>query len=206
MIHTQIALLQRELWEHKSVLVVPVVVALVTLLTSWTSQVTIGELEYLDIGIISAGNMPENVRAAALSFTMIGLAVSFIIAMWILTIFYTLDALYAERKDRSILFWRSIPVTDSETVVSKLLTALVTIPLTLFFVVGITNAFNLLDNMDGLASGVAAICALTIFLFNQLLGTPQAIGILCLGGIGVFLVCAWREHEPGGTRVRSRHP
>ena len=78
MIHTQIALLQRELWEHKSVLVVPVVVALVTLLTWWTSKVTIGELEYLDIGIISAGNMPENVRAAALSFTMIGLAVSFI--------------------------------------------------------------------------------------------------------------------------------
>ena len=145
MIHTQLALLQRELWEHKSVLVVPIVVAVITLLTSWTSQVTIGELEHLDIGIISAGNMPENVRAAALSFTMIGLSVSFIIAMWILTIFYTLDALYAERKDRSILFWRSIPVTDSETVISKLLTAMITIPLITFAVIIVTQLLVLLS-------------------------------------------------------------
>ena len=145
MIANQLALLQRELWEHKSVLVVPIVVALITLLTSWTSQVTIGELEHLDIGIISAGNMPENVRAAALSFTMIGLSVSFIIAMWILTIFYTLDALYAERKDRSILFWRSIPVTDSETVISKLLTAMITIPLVTFAVIIVTQLLVLLS-------------------------------------------------------------
>jgi len=145
MIRTQISLLRRELWEHKAVYVVPVVVAVVTLLTSWTSQVTIGELEHLDIGIISAGNMPENVRSAALSFTMVGLSVSFIIAMWILTIFYALDALYAERKDRSILFWRSIPVTDTETVISKLLTAMVTIPLITFAVIVVTHLLVLLS-------------------------------------------------------------
>lgn len=145
MIRTQVALLQRELWEHRSLFVVPVVVAVVTLLTSWTSQVTIGELEHLDIGIISAGNMPENVRAAALSFTMVGLSVSFIIAMWILTIFYALDSLYAERKDRSILFWRSIPVTDFETVLSKLLTAMVTIPLITFAVIVATHLLVLLS-------------------------------------------------------------
>ena len=55
MIQTQLALLRRELWEHRSVFVVPGVVALITLLTSWTSQVTIGELEHLDIGIVGGG-------------------------------------------------------------------------------------------------------------------------------------------------------
>ena len=35
--------------------------------------------------------------------------------------------------------------------------------LTVLWVVGITNAFNLLDNMDGLAAGQAAVCAMTIF-------------------------------------------
>jgi UDP-GlcNAc:undecaprenyl-phosphate GlcNAc-1-phosphate transferase len=68
---------------------------------------------------------------------------------------------------------------------------LLTIPLTVFFVVGITNAFNLLDNMDGLASGVAAICVLTIFVFHSMMGTPQAIGVLCLalaGSLVGFLV------------------
>ena len=64
MIQTQLALLRRELWEHRSVFVVPGVVALITLLTSWTSQVTIGELEHLDISIVGASNLPENVRAA----------------------------------------------------------------------------------------------------------------------------------------------
>ena len=34
--------------------------------------------------------------------------------------------------------------------------------LTIFWVVGITNAFNLLDNMDGLASGVGAVAAVTM--------------------------------------------
>lgn len=145
MIQTQLALLQRELWEHRSVFVVPIVVAVVTLLTSWTGQATISELEHLDIGIVGASNMPENVRAAALSFTMVGLSVSFIIAMWILTIFYALDALYAERKDRSILFWRSIPVTDFETVLSKLLTALVVIPLVTFVVIVVTQLLVLLS-------------------------------------------------------------
>ncbi len=145
MIRTQIALLRRELWEHKAVYVVPLVVAVVTILTSWISQVTLGDLEHLDIGIISAGNMPENVRAAALSFAMVSVAVSFIFAMWILTIFYALDALYAERKDRSILFWRSIPVTDFETVLSKLLTAILTIPLITFAVIVVTQLVVLLS-------------------------------------------------------------
>ncbi|MDH3439666.1 MAG: hypothetical protein OEM63_02855 [Gammaproteobacteria bacterium] len=145
MMRTQLALLQRELWEHRSVFVVPVVVAVITLLTSWTGQVTIGEIEHLDMGIVGASNMPENVRAAALSFTMVGLSVSFIIAMWILTIFYALDALYAERKDRSILFWRSIPVTDFETVLSKLLTALLVIPLVTFVVIVATQLLVLLS-------------------------------------------------------------
>ena len=145
MIQTQLALLQRELWEHRAVFVVPASVAVITLLMSWTGQVTIGELEHLDAGIVGLSNMPENVRAAALSFMMVGLAVSFIIAMWILTIFYALDALYAERKDRSILFWRSIPVSDFETVLSKLLTALLVIPLVTFVIIAATQLLVLLS-------------------------------------------------------------
>ena len=59
--------------------------------------------------------------------------------MCILMIFYTLDSLYAERKDRSILFWRSIPTTDFETVLSKLLTAIVVIPLITFALIVLTH-------------------------------------------------------------------
>jgi UDP-GlcNAc:undecaprenyl-phosphate GlcNAc-1-phosphate transferase len=55
------------------------------------------------------------------------------------------------------------------------------IPLTIFWVVGITNALNLLDNMDGLASGVAAIAALVLAAFGASSGAdwlvPLALAI-----------------------------
>lgn len=145
MIQTQFALLRREFWEHRAILVVPVVVAVVMALASLTGQVSIDNMDLLDLGIVGATNMPENARAVALSGIMIGLSSPFVFAMWILTIFYTLDSLYAERKDRSILFWRSIPVTDFDTVLSKLLTALIAIPLVTFAIIVATHLLVLLN-------------------------------------------------------------
>ena len=144
MIQGQLALLQRELWEHRSIYVAPIVVAILMTLASLTGQVSIDGMEHVDMGIVGASNMPDNARAAVLSGIMIGLSTTFVFAMWILTIFYVLDSLYAERKDRSILFWRSIPSTDFETVLSKLLTAMLVIPLVTFAMIVITHLAVLL--------------------------------------------------------------
>ncbi len=46
--------------------------------------------------------------------------------------FYLLDCLYTERRDRSILFWKSLPVSDAQTVLAKVLVALVVVPLGAF--------------------------------------------------------------------------
>ena len=139
MIQSQIALLQRELWEHRAIYVAPIVVAVLMTLGALTGQVSVNGANHVDLGIVGASNIPENARAAVLSGIMVGLSTTFVFAMWILTIFYALDSLYAERKDRSILFWRSIPVTDSETVISKLLTALLVIPLVTFALIIVTH-------------------------------------------------------------------
>jgi ABC-2 type transport system permease protein len=144
MIRSQYALLQRELWEHRSIYVAPVVVGILLTLIALTGQVSIDGMNHIDIGIVGASNMPENARAAVLSGIMIGLSTTFVFAMGILTIFYALDSLYAERKDRSILFWRSIPSTDFETVLSKLLTAILVIPLVTFALIVITHLAVLL--------------------------------------------------------------
>ncbi|MDD2751956.1 MAG: MraY family glycosyltransferase, partial [Candidatus Omnitrophica bacterium] len=45
--------------------------------------------------------------------------------------------------------------------------AIIVIPVTLLWIVGITNAFNLLDNIDGLAAGIAIISSLTLFFSSQ---------------------------------------
>jgi ABC-2 type transport system permease protein len=47
-------------------------------------------------------------------------------------VFYSLDALYGERRDRSILFWKSLPVSDLTTVLSKAITPVVILPLVTF--------------------------------------------------------------------------
>ena len=144
MIRSQFALLQRELWEHRAIYVVPIVVAVLMILASLTGQISVDGMEHVDIGLVGAANIPENARSAVLSAMMISLSTTFIFAMWILTIFYALDSLYAERKDRSILFWRSIPSTDSETVLSKLFTALLVIPLITFAMIVVTHLAVLL--------------------------------------------------------------
>lgn len=144
MMQSQIALLQRELWEHRSIFVAPIVVAILITLAALTGQVSINGTHLADMGIVGASNVPENARAAVLTGIMIGLSTMFVFAMLILTIFYALDSLYAERKDRSILFWRSIPVTDFETVLSKLLTATLVIPLVAFVMIVVTHLAVLL--------------------------------------------------------------
>ncbi len=148
MIQSQIALIRRELWEHRSIYVAPLVIALLVSLFSVMGQVTVSGLDHakeaLDIGIIGATNLSEDQRSAILTGLMVSLSVPLMFSMWILTIFYSLDSLYAERKDRSILFWRSIPSTDFETVLSKLLTALLIIPLITFAVIAVTHVLVLL--------------------------------------------------------------
>jgi ABC-2 type transport system permease protein len=140
MISIQLALLKREMWEHPAVYVTPLVIALIISMLSITGQVSISAYDQIvDVAILGATNLSESQRASAITVLMISVSVLFVFSMWVLTIFYTLDSLYAERKDKSILFWRSIPVTDAETVLSKLLTAVVVIPLVTFAVVVITH-------------------------------------------------------------------
>jgi len=137
MISNQLPLIRREIWEHRSLYVTPLVVALVMILTVLTAFVfASGYQEIVDIGIVGAQNLTgEAHRRAALLGVLIGNTVPFMFAGAILTVFYCLDSLYAERKSKSILFWRSLPITDAETVISKLLTTVLAIPLIAFAVI-----------------------------------------------------------------------
>src|SRR5690606_3229110 len=133
MIGNQIALIRRELWEHRAIYVPPIVIAGIIAIMTITGQAVVSAFDHaVDFAILGATNLGPAERAAAITVLMTGVSSLLIMAMWVLTVFYSLDALYAERKDRSILFWRSLPCTDAETVLSKLLTAIVVIPLVTF--------------------------------------------------------------------------
>lgn len=205
MIRSQPALLRRELWEHRSIYVTPAVVALVMTLLILTGYIfASGYHSVVDIGILAGQNMLGDAeRRAALTAFLVGNTVVFILASAVLTIFYCLDSLYAERKDKSILFWRSLPITDAETVISKLLTAVVVIPLVTFGVIVIAHLVNLvLTSMFVSIQGGQA--GLLIWKSAPLFDVWAAVLIIMLAlpvwfspFIGWFLfVSAWTKRSP----------
>jgi ABC-2 type transport system permease protein len=71
---------------------------------------------------------PEQARAGIeVSYNIA--AMMLIFTAFIVGVFYCLDALYGERRDRSILFWKSLPVSDLTTVLSKVTIPLAVLPL-----------------------------------------------------------------------------
>ena len=73
--------------------------------------------------------LPAAERRKIITYASATVQSTFAVAVLFLVFFYALDSLYAERKDRSALYWKSLPVSDGQTVLSKLATAIVSAPL-----------------------------------------------------------------------------
>src|SRR5712664_99850 len=124
---------KREVWENKSVYIAPSIVAGVILLGA----------------LISSGRLPgrrrnamlldEVHRRAAIELPYNIVAMMLIVTAFIVGFFYCLDALYGERRDRSILFWKSLPVSDLTTVLSKFSIPLIILPLLSFAIAVVTQ-------------------------------------------------------------------
>ncbi|MDH4124172.1 MAG: ABC-2 transporter permease [Gammaproteobacteria bacterium] len=204
MMMNQLALMRREVWEHRSIWVTPSAVAMVVTLLTLAMFVAASKFgDITDMAIIGASSVGDHERRMALLATLLGYTSVFLIAMWILTIFYCLDTLYSERKDKSILFWRSLPITDAETVISKLLTAMLLIPLVTFAAVAASHLVNLVlislwINSEGGSPGTLIWGSVPLFdtwlaLLVVLLAVPLWISPL----LGWFLfVSAWTKRNP----------
>jgi ABC-2 type transport system permease protein len=119
---TLITLMRREFWEHRGLWLVPVIVAALLALTTLVSVSF--DFHGNRIPSISADQKLMVLNMSQMMFALIIYAAAAVVVS-----FYALDCLYAERKDRSILFWKSLPVSDGMTVVSKFLVAVVAVPL-----------------------------------------------------------------------------
>jgi ABC-2 type transport system permease protein len=81
-------------------------------------------------------------------------------AAFIVSIFYALDTLYGERRDRSILFWKSMPVSDLTTVLAKATVPLVILPVIAFVVTLVTESIMLLFSSSVLAASGLSVATL----------------------------------------------
>ena len=125
-------LVRRELWEHKLVTWAPAILALVIVVSVLAGYATHGSVELQFDGdemqkINEAATHGKFELVAAAGLTLV--SVVFLMLANGLQFFYAADALYAERAQRTILFWKSLPVSDLQTVLSKLLVASVVAPL-----------------------------------------------------------------------------
>jgi ABC-2 type transport system permease protein len=129
---------RRELWENRSIYVAPLAVAAVVLFGFLISTIhlpdcMLGRLALDPAKQRTAIEMPYDFAAFLI-----------ILTAFIVGVFYCLDALHGERRDRSILFWKSLPVSDLTTVLSKVSIPLVVLPPLIFTIIVATQMIMLL--------------------------------------------------------------
>jgi ABC-2 type transport system permease protein len=150
--------LRRELWENHLIYKAPLAVATFFLASFVINMIA---LRHRMHGIWRA-DPAQQLKALAMPLAMpheISAALIMGIAL-VVGIFYTLDALYGERRDRSILFWKSLPVSDLTTVLSKLIIPLIVIPLLSFAITIVTQFIMLLMGSALLMGSGANIASL----------------------------------------------
>ena len=152
----------RELWENRSTYIAPLIVAGIILFGSFVAAA------HLPGRRRSALLLDPVRRRAAIETPYDIAAVMLIITAFIVGLFYCLDALHGERRDRSILFWKSLPVSDLTTVLSKAIVPLAVIPLVSFAViVGTQFVMLLISTAALLPSGLAGTTWENFNLFQQ---------------------------------------
>ncbi|MEJ0085936.1 MAG: ABC-2 transporter permease [Pseudomonadota bacterium] len=155
-------LIRREIWEHKSLWIAPLVwVGLITLFFNWAMlHVPDGgnsgiKIDGRPVGELSldnqqkqqvqqALNMPEERKESVFAVSYLAIFGLISVFMTIVVFFYLIDCLYTERKDRSILFWKSLPVSDTNVVLSKLAVALLVVPIGVILLSAVTQFVNYL--------------------------------------------------------------
>jgi len=143
-------LVRREFWEHRSLWIAPLVWAgIVIVMCTWVLFVVVPH--HVPHGMTDAASIEEiqglsdadreKVRSAiataqqhqvsdsVISFSFLGVSQFISAFMCIVVFFYLIDCLFTERRDRSILFWKSLPLSDTQVVLSKLAIALVVVPI-----------------------------------------------------------------------------
>lgn len=189
--------LKRELWESRSIYISPLGVAVIILLGFAVTAVHLsGDMRavaLLDPAKQRAAiTLPYELATAALMITGI-----------IVGVFYSLEALYGERRDRSILFWKSLPVSDLATVLAKASVPIVILPLLFFAITLATQTVMLLVStliLAGSGQSVAPLWA-QLSLFQNSPGLLYHF--LAIHGVAaapfyawLLLISAWARRAP----------
>jgi ABC-2 type transport system permease protein len=141
---------RRELWEYRSIVLAPLLVSAIALFAFMISS-------FLGIWEVALRVNPQSSTAIE-PYNFVALLLMG--TTFIVSFFYSLDSLHGERRDRSILFWKSLPVSDAMTVLSKAAIPLVVLPLLTFAVTAITQLIMLLWGTIVVSIGGSSVASL----------------------------------------------
>ena len=155
--------IRRELWENRSLYIAPLIAAAVFVLGF---IVSVARLRHQ----VSSSQLDTAQLHEALT-TRFDLAAGLIMGIaFFIGIFYAIDALYGERRDRSILFWKSLPISDLTTVLSKFTVPIVVVPVISFGITLLTQLAMLLLSsviLAGSGANLGIVWNVTPFLFDS---------------------------------------
>jgi ABC-2 type transport system permease protein len=188
--------LRRELWEHRSIVLAPIAVAAVVLLGILLGNFGLpGRMRELP----GLPDVKQHARIVMPYYVLTGLVVG---TAFVVGVFYCLEALHGERRDRSILFWKSLPVSDLTTVLAKAGIPLLVLPLLVLAIVVPGHLVILLQSTTILLlSGTSAEPLWTrLPLLPMWLALLYALGALALWHAPLYawllLVSAWARRAP----------
>jgi ABC-2 type transport system permease protein len=118
--NTYVWLVKREFWENRAIWIIPASIGALLTLASLFGTV---EATFFD----SAETTRSMAGIMFLAFGALFFAVMSLYSYW-----YLLDCLCSDRRDRSILFWKALPISDTATVLSKVFVGLIAIPVVYF--------------------------------------------------------------------------
>jgi len=138
---------QLELWENRTIYLAPLAVGGIVLVGFFISLLTLPARMRAALTL----SPPELRQAIEQPYVIAGLIL--MVVDILVAIFYCLDALYGDRRDRSILFWKSLPVSDLMTVLAKASIPILVLPLVTFAATVATQVVMLLASSVVLAAG-----------------------------------------------------
>ncbi len=188
---------RREFWENRSIYLAPLAVAALFLVGFLVTLVRLPER------MRAASALAPLQRQEAIEQPYVIAAVVLMAIAMLVAVFYSVDALYGERRDRSILFWKSMPVSDLTTVLSKASIPILVLPLVTFAVTVATQFLMLLTSSAVLAaSGMSVSTLWTDVPFFEISGIhlSHIVGFHGIWWAPIYgwllLVSAWAKRAP----------
>lgn len=188
---------RRELWENRSIYLGPLAVGGVVLIGFFIALFSLpGRMRAASA--LGERELREVVEQPFLIAAIMLMAVEMLVA-----VFYSLDALYGERRDRSVLFWKSLPVSDLTTVLAKASIPILLLPFVTFVVTLATQFVMLL--VSSVVLPVSGVSAGTVWTHVPLLETSwiNFAHLVTFHGIWyaplyawLLLVSAWATRAP----------